>query len=71
VHAHRASSTSVSRAVQQSEWRRARELYASAISRIGAVAAAVTIDFTDRVPLENAQAGLARTDEALRTFGTR
>ena len=71
VHAHRAASAGASRAAQQSEWHRARELYTSAVSRIGAVAAAVTIDFTDRVPLESAQAGVARTDEALRALDTK
>jgi tetratricopeptide (TPR) repeat protein len=54
VHEHRA------------EWQRAQELYASAIERIEAVAAVVTIDFTDREPLERARAGLARAQHALR-----
>ena len=62
VHEQRASAASASRGTQLRELQRARELYASANSRIGAVAAAVTIDYSDRVPLVNAQQGLARSE---------
>ena len=72
VHAHRASSA-------EGEPRRAGQANGAGpassmpapCSRIGEVAAAVTIDFTDRVPLENAQAGLERTEVALRTVRRR
>jgi len=66
VHEHRAASAGVSREMRTRELRLARDLYASGMARIAPVAAAVTLDYTDRIPLDNAQAGLARAEEALR-----